>query len=103
MRSEIVNHKDAATRPYQTTKNKTKKPLSKILEHVTDVRITEDDNLETVYYMFFRNNSGLNAFDHFGEKCNKEVPQTRRRATAIVALKLFTTGWEMRRTMNLNS
>ncbi len=49
MMSEIVNDKDAATHPNQTTKNTTEHLLSKILGNLTDVRFTEDDNLATIY------------------------------------------------------
>jgi hypothetical protein len=86
MISEIVNDKDAATHPNQT-KHNSENLLIKMLGNLTDVRFAEDDNLETIYYRFNKNNLDLNVFNHVCEKFNKEVPQTRRRATSNCSTK----------------
>jgi hypothetical protein len=87
MTTEIVNDKDGTTHPNQTIKNNTESLLSKMLGNLTDVRFTEDDNLEIIYYIFLKNNFDLNVIKHFCEKFNKEVPQTIRRATRHCSTK----------------
>lgn len=87
MTIEIANYKDGITRPNQTTKNNTESLLSKMLGNLTDNRFTEDDNLETMYYILLKNKLDLNVLNHFCEKFNKEVPQTRRRDTSNCSTK----------------
>jgi hypothetical protein len=75
MTSGFVHDKDAATHPNRTTKINTENLLIHMFGNLTDVRFTEDDNLETIYHIFIKNSLDLNVLNHFCEKFNKEAPR----------------------------